>query len=134
MRTISKIIYIAGLGAALIAPQALSMAAPLNPSAATLSIAPGDDLVTRVVVVRRKKTVVVGPNGGAAVVKRTTVVWARPTYYYWAAGGAVAAGAAIGYVSAKTAVVWAGPAPAPGMCWYYTDASRKQGFWDYCPR
>ena len=19
------------------------------------------------------------------------------------------------------------------MCWYYTDPSRTQGFWDYCP-
>jgi hypothetical protein len=25
-----------------------------------------------------------------------------------------------------------GAAPAPGMCWYYTDPSRTQGFWDYC--
>jgi hypothetical protein len=28
---------------------------------------------------------------------------------------------------------WAGAAPAPGMCWYYTDPSRTQGFWDTCP-
>ena len=39
----------------------------------------------------------------------------------------------LGFVSAATAVAWAGAAPAPGMCWYYTDASRTQGFWDYCP-
>lgn len=25
-------------------------------------------------------------------------------------------------------------APAPGMCWYSTDPSRTQGFWDYCPQ
>jgi hypothetical protein len=43
------------------------------------------------------------------------------------------AGAAIGFVTAATAVAWAGAAPAPGMCWYYTDPSRTQGFWDYCP-
>ncbi|WGD54666.1 hypothetical protein QA641_12590 [Bradyrhizobium sp. CB1650] len=24
-------------------------------------------------------------------------------------------------------------APAPGMCWYYTDMTHTQGFWDYCP-
>jgi hypothetical protein len=24
-------------------------------------------------------------------------------------------------------------APAPGMCWYYTDPSCTQGFWNYCP-
>ena len=45
---------------------------------------------------------------------------------------AIAAGAAIGFVSAATAAAWAGAAPAPGMCWYYTDPSRTQGFWDYC--
>jgi hypothetical protein len=22
---------------------------------------------------------------------------------------------------------------APGYCWYYTDPSRTQGFWDACP-
>jgi hypothetical protein len=24
-------------------------------------------------------------------------------------------------------------APVPGMRWYYTDVTRSQGFWDYCP-
>jgi len=26
-----------------------------------------------------------------------------------------------------------GAAPGPNMCWYYTDPSRKAGFWDACP-
>jgi hypothetical protein len=82
-----------------------------------------------------RRTTVVGPRGGVA--RRTTVVrpggaWARPGHYYWRRGGAVAAGAAIGFVTAATAAAWAGAAPAPGMCWYYTDPSRRQGFWDYC--
>jgi len=73
-------------------------------------------------------------GGGAAVrrggaVRRTTVVGPRGNV----AGGAIAAGAALGFVTAATAVAWAGAAPAPGMCWYYTDASRTQGFWDACP-
>jgi len=73
-------------------------------------------------------------GGGAAVrrggaVRRTTVVGPRANV----AGGAIAAGAALGFVTAATAVAWAGAAPAPGMCWYYTDASRTQGFWDACP-
>lgn len=90
----------------------------------------------------RRGAAVVGPRGNAAV-RRTTVVrpgyagggvrWARPGRYYWPRGGAIAAGAAIGFVTAATAVAWAGAAPAPGMCWYYTDPSRSQGFWDYCP-
>lgn len=89
----------------------------------------------------RGGTAVVGPRGNAAV-RRTTVVrpgyhgggvrWARPGWYRWPAGGAIAAGAAIGFVTAATAAAWAGAAPAPGMCWYYTDPSRTQGFWDYC--
>jgi hypothetical protein len=58
--------------------------------------------------------------------------WARPAYR-WGPGGAIAAGAAIGFVAAATAAAWAGPAPGPGLCWYYTDPSRTQGFWDACP-
>jgi hypothetical protein len=37
------------------------------------------------------------------------------------------------FVAAGTAAAWAGAAPAPGYCWYYTDPSRTQGFWDVCP-
>lgn len=92
-----------------------------------------------------RRTTVVGPRGGAAsrtVVRGGAVVrpgyagggvrWARPARYVWPRGGAIAAGAAIGVVTAATAVAWAGSPPAPGMCWYYTDPSRTQGFWDYC--
>jgi hypothetical protein len=50
--------------------------------------------------------------------------WARPGRYYWPVGGAVAAGAALGFV---------GAAAGPNLCWYYTDPSRRQGFWDACP-
>ena len=94
-----------------------------------------------------RRTTVVGPRGNAA--SRTTVVrggavgrpgyagggvrWARPGWYRWPAGGAIAAGAAIGFVAAASAAAYAGAAPAPGMCWYYTDPSRTQGFWDACP-
>jgi hypothetical protein len=41
--------------------------------------------------------------------------------------------AAIGFVAAASAAAWAGAQPAPGYCWYYTDPSRTQGFWDVCP-
>jgi hypothetical protein len=110
------------------------------------------------VVVRRggavRRTTVVGPRGGVAsrtVVRRGAVVrpgvvrpgvraavvrpgrWVRPAHYYWRPGGAIAAGAAIGFVAAATAAAWAGSPPAPGYCWYYTDPSRTQGFWDVCP-
>jgi len=29
-------------------------------------------------------------------------------------------------------VAYAGQPPAPGLCWYYTDPSYRQGFWDAC--
>lgn len=101
--------------------------------------------VVPAVVVRRGRAVV-GPRGGAGV-RRSTVVrpgvrpvrpgvrpgrWARPGWYRWPPGGAIAAGAAIGFVTAATAAAWAGAPPAPGYCWYYTDPSQRQGFWDVC--
>ncbi|MHC6154629.1 hypothetical protein ACVSQB_22885 [Bradyrhizobium elkanii] len=98
--------------------------------------------VVEVRAVVRRGGVVVGPRGNAAAYRSRTVVrgpgvragWARPGWYRWPVGGAIAAGAAIGFVTAASAAAWAGAAPAPGMCWYYTDPSRTQGFWDYCPR
>jgi hypothetical protein len=92
-----------------------------------------------------RRTTVVGPRGGVAsrtVVRRGAVVrpgvvrpgrWVRPAHYYWRPGGAIAAGAALGFVAAASAAAWAGSPPAPGYCWYYTDPSRTQGFWDACP-
>lgn len=62
--------------------------------------------------------------GGAA--------WVRPGYR-WPPGGAIAAGAAIGVISAAAAAAWASAPPQPGLCWYYTDPSRRSGFWDVCP-
>jgi hypothetical protein len=101
------------------------------------------------VVVRRggvaRRTTVVGPRGGVAsrtVVRRGAVVrpgvvrpgrWVRPARYHWRPGGEIAAGAAIGFVTAATAAAWAGAPPVAGYCWYYTDPSRTQGFWDVCP-
>ena len=58
--------------------------------------------------------------------------WVRPPYYTWRPGGAIAAGAALGFVAASAAVAYGTP-PVAGYCWYYTDLSRTQGFWDVCP-
>ena len=93
-----------------------------------------------------RRTTVVGPRGNAAsrtVVRRGAVVRSRcraprragyvRRITAWRPGGAIAAGAAIGFVAAATAAAWAGSPPAPGYCWYYTDPSRTQGFWDVCP-
>jgi len=84
----------------------------------------------------RSGTVVTGPRGNVGAVGRTAVVapgrWSRPGWYHWPRGGAMAAGAAIGYLAAASAVAY-GPPPEPGMCWYYTNVSHTRGFWDYCP-
>lgn len=109
------------------------------------------DLVEKMVVVRRSRAAV-GPRGGAAYRSRTVVrpgwngagtrwarpvrpvrPWVRPARYWWPVGGAIVAGAAVGYVTAAPAAAWAGAPPAPGYCWYYTDPSRTNGFWDVCP-
>ena len=93
------------------------------------------------------RSTVVGPRGGVyhgrTAVRGGAVVrpgyrgggvrWARPGWYRWPAGGAIAAGAALGFVTAASAAAWAGAAPGPGLCWYYTDPSQTQGFWDACP-
>lgn len=106
-----------------------------------------DSPITEVYVRRGgavRRTTVVGPRGGVAsrtVVRGGAVVrpgvvrpggWVRPAHYYWRPGGAIAAGAAIGVVTAAAAAAWAGSPPAPGYCWYYTDPSQRQGFWDVC--
>lgn len=140
------------IGIALCLSDGEAKAAPLLPNLPVAAMhAPANVEQVRAVVRRRAAVVgprgravvrrggaVVGPRGGA-VVRRTTVVrpgvrWARPGWYRWPVGGAIAAGAAVGFVTAATAAAWAGAAPSPGMCWYYTDSSRRQGFWDYCPQ
>jgi hypothetical protein len=59
--------------------------------------------------------------------------WRRPATYWWAPGAAIAAGAAVGFVTAAAAARYAGTAPGPNYCWYYTDPGRTRGFWDVCP-
>jgi hypothetical protein len=87
-----------------------------------------------------RRSAVVGPRGNVAVRRGAVVApgvrygrWVRPAGYWWRPGGAIVAGAALGFVTAASAAAWAGAAPGPNMCWYYTDPSRTQGFWDVCP-
>ncbi len=154
-KSLGSISFAAALGlGGLAAISTPSHALGPTPGAALASHAKaaGADIVEVRAVVRRGG-VAVGPRGNAVAYRSRTVVrtpaaraavvrpgyagggvrWARPSWYGWPRGGAIAAGAALGFVTAATAVAWAGAAPAPGMCWYYTDPSRTQGFWDYCP-
>jgi hypothetical protein len=125
-----------------------TQAAPFGPAKELRDQAREDSPIITVRAVVRRGGAVVGPRGGVAyrsrtVVRRGAVVrpgyrgggvrWARPARYWWRPGGAIAAGAAVGFVTAATAAAWAGSPPAAGYCWYYTDQSRQQGFWDACP-
>jgi hypothetical protein len=146
--TVNGMIFVAVIALADIATMASPVSALPAVSSALQKQLKQDGPITEVMVRRGaavRRTTVVGPRGNVAnrtVVRRGAVVrpgyagggvrWARPGRYYWPRGGAIAAGAAIGFVTAATAAAWAGAAPAPGMCWYYTDPSRTQGFWDYC--
>ncbi len=152
MKTKSKRFAIATAAGLLLSLSTLPEASAtlLGSSALSSASTTADSSITQIVFVRRgavvRRRTVVGPRGGVAsrtVVRRGAVVrpgfagggvrWARPGWYRWPRGGAIAAGAAIGFVTAASAVAWAGAAPAPGMCWYYTDPAQTKGFWDYCP-
>lgn len=129
MKIHSTLLALLGLSLLTVAP----VPASANMAGAThAAIAPAESLVTDVQFRGRRGVVVrrgfVGPRRGV-VVRRGG--WVRPRGYWWRPGGAIAAGAALGVLAAGAAV-WAGAPPAPGYCWYYTDPSRRQGFWDVC--
>jgi hypothetical protein len=61
------------------------------------------------------------------VVARPVRVWsARPHY------GTIVAGVALGAVIGVAVANAAPTAPAANLCWYWSDPSRTQGYWDYC--
>jgi hypothetical protein len=136
----------AASAALLLGPTGPASSSPLHPASVNEQVRDAAG-ITEVRAVARRGGVAVGPRGNAVAYRGRAAVrgpavarggavragtWARPGWYGWPRGGAIAAGAAIGFVTAATAAAWAGPAPAPGMCWYYTDPSRTQGFSDYC--
>ena len=137
VRRHASLLVAASAAIGLLAAGAPAQAAPLAPTGALNAQANDASDISEVAVVVRRG-VAVGPRGvyryrGATVV-RPGVGWARPGWYRWGPGGAIAAGAAIGFIAAAGAAAYAtSPAPAPGMCWYYTDPYRRAGFWDYCP-
>ena len=92
--------------------------------------------VSRPVVVRPGvRPIAVRPAPVVRYAPRYYGSWYRP--YRWRPGGAIVAGAAIGFLSAAavgTTYYYAVPRPPrPDLCWYYTDPTRRNGFWDFCP-
>jgi hypothetical protein len=79
--------------------------------------------------VKVKRTTVrnrnVNVNVNRNVVRRPVVAvrpWRTRPHY-----GTFIAGVALG-----TIVTAAPAAPAPNLCWYWTDSNMVQGYWDYC--
>ena len=66
-------------------------------------------------------------NRNVRVVARPVKVWAPRPYY-----GRVVGGVALGTIVAATVIGSAPVAPAPNMCWYWTDPNQSRGYWDYC--
>ena len=66
-------------------------------------------------------------------VRRTVIVhrpyraWVRRPYY-----GAIVGGVALGTVVGVGAAYAVPIAPAPNMCWYWSDRTGLYGYWDYC--
>jgi hypothetical protein len=79
-------------------------------------------------VAARRTQVAVGRRGAVAV-KSTTVVrpvrpWVQQPYY-----GAVFDGVTLGAVVAANAVP---TSPSIDLCWYWSNASKTRGYWDFC--
>ena len=69
--------------------------------------------------VHHHRTVVVAPVRPVPAV--------RP--WYW---GRVVAGVTIGTVIAVAAVNSVPKAPSPELCWFWSDATKTRGYWNYC--
>lgn len=68
-----------------------------------------------------------GHGRNVVVVKRPVRVWTNRPYY-----GRYVGGVALGTIIAASVIGSAPVAPAPNMCWYWTDPSQSRGYWDYC--
>jgi len=132
-------------GLALLA--ALATAGPDEVAAARLAASGGwakppsvtDTMIIETSVALRRGRVAVRRTGvavgrGGVAVRRTTVVVARPVRPWVARPhfGRVVGGVALGTIVAATAVGVVPAAPASNLCWYWTDAARRRGYWDYC--
>jgi hypothetical protein len=93
--------------------------------------------------VTRRGSVANRPVAGRPAVNRNTNVNVRRTNVTavgrpvrgWSARphyGTIVAGVALGTVIGVAVANAAPTPPAANLCWYWSDASRTQGYWDYC--
>ena len=131
--------------AALAAALAWSSAALANPLSAARSAVQAPDTGLEQVTVRRrsvgvKRNIHRNVKINQSVNRKVSVprilvrkrAWVRPARYWWSPGQAIAAGAAVGVATAPVARRWAGAAPSPAMCWFFTGQGLRRGFWDWC--
>jgi hypothetical protein len=89
-------------------------AAPVGLSAAEKKVIVKEPEKHKEVIVKEKKEVVVRP-------------WVKKPHY-----GQVVAGVALGTIIASSGVGIVPVAPAPHLCWYWTNPVKDKGYWDYC--
>ena len=61
------------------------------------------------------------------VVVRPVRPWEKKSHY-----GQVVAGVTLGTIIGATVVGVAPVAPAPHVCWYWTNPAKDKGYWDHC--
>lgn len=66
-------------------------------------------------------------GGNTVVVRRPVRVWAPRPYY-----GTVVAGVTLGIFTTVAVAAMAPPPPAANLCWFWSDSTQTQGYWDYC--
>lgn len=69
----------------------------------------------------------VNVNRNVRVGVRPVRAWGARPYY-----GTIVGGVALGSLIVVSSMGVAPVAPAPNMCWFWTDSSQMSGYWDYC--
>src|SRR5487761_2432482 len=77
--------------------------------------------------VNRRANVNVNVNRNVRVGVRPVRAWGARPYY-----GTIVGGVALGSLIVASSMGVAPIAPAPNMCWFWTDSSQMSGYWDYC--
>ncbi len=77
--------------------------------------------------VNRRTNVNVNVNRNVHVGVRPVRAWGARPYY-----GTIVGGVALGSLIVASSMGVAPVAPAPNMCWFWTDSSQMSGYWDYC--
>jgi hypothetical protein len=90
-------------------------------------VAVGGNRTTDITSNRRANVNVSRRTNVNVVARRPYRGWVHRPYY-----GRVIAGVTLGTIIAVYAVGVAPAAPAPNMCWYWSDLEMSQGYWDYC--